>query len=106
MNLMYGYLLSSVLPVQWFLVVFYFVRRILQNEERGKDDMARILIIIGLVLIGVGLFWPWLKQIPLGRLPGDIIIQRQNFRLYVPVTSSIVVSLLLSLLLWLFGGRR
>ena len=68
--------------------------------------MARILIIIGMVLIGLGVFWPWLKNIPLGRLPGDIIIQRQNFRFYFPITSSIVVSLLLTLLLWLFGGKK
>ena len=68
--------------------------------------MARILIIIGMVLIGLGIFWPWLKNIPLGRLPGDIIIQRQNFRFYFPITSSIVVSLLLTLLLWLFGGKK
>lgn len=68
--------------------------------------MARSLIIIGMVLIGLGVFWPWLKNIPLGRLPGDIIIQRQNFRFYFPITSSIVVSLLLTLLLWLFGGKK
>jgi len=68
--------------------------------------MARILIIIGLILVGLGLLWPWLKHIPLGRLPGDIIIERQNFRFYFPVTSSVLVSLLLTLLLWFFGGRR
>lgn len=68
--------------------------------------MARTLIIIGLILIGLGVLWPWLKNFPLGRLPGDIIVQRQNFRFYFPITSSIVVSLLLSLLLWFFGGKK
>jgi len=68
--------------------------------------MARSLIIIGLVLVGLGLLWPWLKNIPLGRLPGDIVIERQNFRFYLPITSSIVVSLLLTLLLWFFGGKK
>jgi len=68
--------------------------------------MARTLIIIGLLLVGLGLFWPWLKNIPLGRLPGDIIIHRQNFRFYFPVTSSIIVSLVLSLLYWFFRGGR
>jgi hypothetical protein len=68
--------------------------------------MARNLIIAGLVLIGLGLGWPWLKHIPLGRLPGDIVISRENFRFYLPLTSSIVVSLVLSLLLWLFRGGR
>lgn len=68
--------------------------------------MARSLIIIGIVLIGLGVFWPWLKNIPLGRLPGDIIIQKQNFRFYFPITTSIVVSLLLTLLFWFFGGKK
>jgi len=77
-----------------------------QNTERGKDDMARVLIIIGLILIALGLFWPWLKHIPLGRLPGDISIHHHNFRLYFPVTTSILISLVLTLLLWFFGGKR
>ncbi len=64
--------------------------------------MARYLILIGVVCIVAGLLWPWLKNLPLGRLPGDIIIQRENFRFYFPVTTSIVVSLVLTLLLWLF----
>lgn len=68
--------------------------------------MARNLIIIGIVFMGLGVLWPWLKHIPLGRLPGDIIIQKQNFRLYFPITSSIVVSLLLTFLFWFFGGRK
>ncbi|HEB50072.1 MAG TPA: DUF2905 domain-containing protein [Desulfobulbus sp.] len=64
--------------------------------------MARYLVLIGLIFIAAGLLWPWLKHLPLGRLPGDIIIQRDNFRFYFPLTSSIVVSLVLTLLLWLF----
>ncbi len=68
--------------------------------------MERNFIIAGLVLVGLGLAWPWLKHLPLGRLPGDIIIHRENFRLYLPLTSSIVISLVLSLLLWLFRGGR
>lgn len=64
--------------------------------------MARLLIYCGIVLIATGLLWPWLKQIPLGRLPGDLVIVKEHFRLYFPLTSSILVSLLLSLLLYLF----
>ena len=91
----------------FFVVLFSISLRILlQNTERGKDDMSRVLIIIGLMLLALGLFWPWLKHIPLGRLPGDIIVQRQNFRLYFPVTSSILISLVLSLLVWFCGGKR
>lgn len=63
--------------------------------------MQRGLIIAGLVLLLAGLLWPYLGKIPLGRLPGDIAIERENFRLYLPITTSILVSLLLSLLLWL-----
>ncbi len=62
--------------------------------------MARNIIILGIVLVIVGLLWPWLSKIPLGRLPGDIIIRREGFRLYLPITSCIVVSGILSLILW------
>jgi hypothetical protein len=59
------------------------------------------LIILGLIILGVGLAWPWLGSIPLGRLPGDIIIERENFRFYLPITTMLLVSGLLSLVLWL-----
>ena len=63
--------------------------------------MNRTLVIIGLICVVIGLLWPWLRQLPLGRLPGDILIVRENFRFSFPLTSCIIVSLLLSLLLWL-----
>lgn len=65
--------------------------------------MARLLIILGLTLFVLGLLWPWLTKIGLGRLPGDILIDRGSFRLYLPITTSILVSLALSLLLWLIN---
>jgi hypothetical protein len=49
----------------------------------------------------VGLAWPWLARSPLGRLPGDIVIDRPDFKLYVPITTMLLVSVLVSLLLWL-----
>ena len=64
--------------------------------------MQRVLIILGVVLLVVGLAWPWLQKIGLFRLPGDIIIERENFRFYFPLTSMIILSLVFSLLLWLF----
>lgn len=64
--------------------------------------MQKILIIIGCALVIVGLLWPWLGSLPLGRLPGDIVIERENFRFYLPITTMIVASALLSLLFWLF----
>jgi len=63
--------------------------------------MSRPLIILGIVLIVVGLTWPWLTRLGFGRLPGDIVIERDNFRLYIPITSSVIVSLVLTLIFWL-----
>jgi hypothetical protein len=53
------------------------------------------------VLIVVGVLWPWLSK--LGRLPGDIVIERDSFTFYLPITTSILVSVVLSLILWLLG---
>ena len=64
--------------------------------------MQKILIILGLALVLVGLLWPWLGSLPLGRLPGDIVVERENYRIYLPITTMILASLLLSLVFWLF----
>lgn len=64
--------------------------------------MQRTLIIIGAVLVLIGLLWPWITKLGLGRLPGDIVIEREGFRFYFPITTMIVISLVLSLILWLF----
>ena len=64
--------------------------------------MRRILIFIGLALILAGLLWPWLGRIPLGRLPGDIVINRPGFKVYIPITTMLLVSLIASLIAWLF----
>lgn len=64
--------------------------------------MQRTLIIIGLIILAVGLFWPWLSRLGLGRLPGDIIIRREGWSIYFPIMTSIIVSVLLTLLIWLF----
>ncbi|RYF01956.1 MAG: DUF2905 domain-containing protein [Oxalobacteraceae bacterium] len=63
--------------------------------------MQKFLIIIGLVLLGAGLAWPWLRRLPLGRLPGDIHVVREGFGFSFPIVSCIVVSIVLSLILWL-----
>lgn len=65
--------------------------------------MARILLILGIVLVLAGLFWPWLSKIGLGRLPGDFVIERGNVRIYLPVATSVAISMVLGLLLWLVG---
>ena len=62
--------------------------------------MARFLVVLGLVLLVAGLLWPYLSQIGLGRLPGDIVIQRENVTLYFPPMTCLLLSVLLSLVLW------
>jgi hypothetical protein len=64
---------------------------------------SRMLIVFGLVLVGMGLLWPVIAKLGLGRLPGDIIIERENFRLYLPVATSLIISLVLTVLLWLIN---
>ena len=64
--------------------------------------MQRTLIVLGLLLAAIGLLWPWLSQLPLGRLPGDLMIDRPGFKLFAPFTTMIVVSIVLSLIVWLF----
>ncbi|HVW63416.1 MAG TPA: DUF2905 domain-containing protein [Nitrosospira sp.] len=62
--------------------------------------MHRPLILFGVLLILVGVAWPWLSKLPFGRLPGDIIVERENFRFYFPLTTGLLLSVVLSLLLW------
>jgi hypothetical protein len=66
-------------------------------------DLSRVLIGLGLVLLAAGLLWPLVAKVGLGRLPGDFVIQRENFTFYFPLVTSIVLSVVLSLALWLFS---
>ncbi len=50
----------------------------------------------------IGLLWPWLKQIPWGRFPGDIVIEQEKFRFFFPLVTCIVVSVVISILLYFF----
>lgn len=65
-------------------------------------DIARVLIVFGIVLVAAGLLWPILGKLGLGRLPGDIVIEREGFRLYIPITTSLLISAILTLGFWLF----
>ena len=65
--------------------------------------VRRLLIVFGVVLIVLGVLWPLVAKIGLGRLPGDITIERDNFRLYIPLATSLLISVVLSLVLWLIG---
>ncbi|WP_347332920.1 DUF2905 domain-containing protein [Marinimicrobium locisalis] len=64
--------------------------------------MQRTLLIIGILLILVALAWPWLKHLPLGRLPGDIVIERRGFTFFFPITTMVLVSVVLSLIAMFF----
>jgi hypothetical protein len=64
--------------------------------------MQKTLITLGLVIVIAGLLWPWLSKLPLGRLPGDIVIDKPGFKLFFPITSMLLASGLISLILWLF----
>lgn len=63
--------------------------------------MARFLIILGLAIVVIGLAWPFLSRLGIGRLPGDIVIERDNYTIYVPLMTCLLLSVLLSAALWL-----
>ena len=67
----------------------------------GRSAMSRTLIILGLAIAAVGFLWPWISRLGLGRLPGDILVQRESFTFYAPIATGILVSVVLSLVLWL-----
>jgi len=64
--------------------------------------MAKTLIIIGVIFIAIGLAWWARERLGLGRLPGDIVIERGGVRIYIPLTTSLIISVVLSLVLWLW----
>jgi hypothetical protein len=65
------------------------------------SSISRPLIIIGALIILAGLLWPMLRHIPLFHLPGDIVVDRPGFRFFFPITSMIVISVVISVLSWL-----
>ncbi|WP_040661802.1 DUF2905 domain-containing protein [Nitrococcus mobilis] len=65
-------------------------------------DFQRLLIIVGMTLLVAGLLWPLIVKLGLGRLPGDLAIKKDNFAFYFPITTSIIISVLLTLIVWLF----
>jgi len=64
--------------------------------------VQRVLIIVGIVALVLGLAWPWLAKLGLGRLPGDIHVEREGFSFFFPLTTSLIISVVVSLLIWLF----
>jgi hypothetical protein len=76
---------------------------LLRQVPAKGSAMSRFLIVLGLIILALGLLWPLLGRLGLGRLPGDIVIQRGNFSFYFPLATCIVVSILLSVVFWLFN---
>jgi Protein of unknown function (DUF2905) len=64
--------------------------------------MQRALIVLGLVIVAAGLAWPWISKLGLGRLPGDIRVESESGGFYFPIVTCLVISVVLSLLLWFF----
>ena len=62
--------------------------------------MARLLVILGLAILLIGLLWPYLTRIGFGRLPGDIVIERDNVTFYFSLMTCLLLSLLFSLIFW------
>jgi len=65
--------------------------------------LQKFLIVLGLIVLAAGLLWPWLSKLPFGRLPGDIAIEGERGGFYFPIVTCIVVSVVATLLLRLFG---
>lgn len=65
-------------------------------------NASRLLILLGMVLVAIGLLWPVISKLGLGRLPGDIVIRRDHVVFYAPITTCLLISLVLSLIVWAF----
>lgn len=65
------------------------------------NPVSRFLVTLGILLVLVGIVWPFLQRIGIGRLPGDIVVEREGFRFYFPVVTSLLISLLITLIQWL-----
>lgn len=63
--------------------------------------MSRFLVILGVIIIAVGILWPLLQKLGLGTLPGDIVIKRENYSFYFPITASLLISVIVSVIFWL-----
>ena len=109
-------LLVGLKPRIYFRIPFKFYRRSIgpltieitavnfrpTGKEKGKGVMQKVLIYTGIALIVLGLLWPYISKIPFGHLPGDIIINKPSFKLYFPLTTMILISAIISLIIWLF----
>ena len=66
-------------------------------------NASRLLILLGMVLVAIGLLWPVISKLDLGRLPGDIVIRRDHVVFYAPIATCLIISVILSLIVWAFS---
>lgn len=69
----------------------------------SEGNVSRFLVVLGLVILATGLLWPFLTKLGLGRLPGDIVVERGNFTFYFPLATSLIVSIAITFLFWLLN---
>ncbi|MGQ9799130.1 MAG: DUF2905 domain-containing protein [Ignavibacterium sp.] len=65
------------------------------------SNTQKFIILIGVLIVVIGFLWPYISKIPLFRLPGDIVVDKPNFKLFIPITSMIIISILLTLFFWI-----
>ena len=75
-------------------------RTSLDRRRRLPEVMNRVLIAIGALVVILGLGWSWFRHVPLFRLPGDIVIDRPGFKFFLPITTMLLLSALISLVAW------
>ena len=73
-----------------------------RQSKKESRYMQKILIYIGLIILVIGLLWPLLKELPIGRMPGDIVLQKDKFTFYFPIITCLVVSLIISIIFRFF----
>ena len=72
----------------------------MQSEGFKPATVQRVLIIAGIALFVLGILWPWIRKLGFGRLPGDIVIEREGFHFYFPVTTMILLSIVVSIVIY------
>jgi hypothetical protein len=97
------FLQARAFVIQAFATICHLPQTARHGAPRSRMTMPKLLILAGLVLIAAGLLWMVGERFGFGRLPGDIVIERGNFRVYFPLATSLLLSVALSLLFWLFN---
>jgi hypothetical protein len=65
------------------------------------SNTQKILIAVGIIIVVIGFLWPWISKLPIGKLPGDIVVDKPNFKFFFPITSMILISVVISFIIWL-----